>query len=472
MSLELVQLTLTEVADAIRTKAVSSVEVTRACLARVDEVQPALNCFIAIEGEEALAAARAADAALARGEPLGALHGVPLAHKDMFYRRGRIATCGSKILRHTVQNVTATVVRKLEAAGAIWLGALNMGEFASDPTGDNAHFGRCHNPWGLDHVTGGSSSGSASAVAARACFGSLGSDTGGSIRTPAAICGVAGLKPTNGRVSTFGAMPRAWSHDCVGPLARSVRDCARLLTVIAGADAHDARCSDVPAEDYEQDLRRDITGLRIGIPENYFYQDTACDVQACLDTSLKVLESLGARLVPICVPDPQRVLTLSIVMTECESSAFHAPWMRTCPEDYSDKVRARFEPGLEIPAVRYIEAQYERTRLTQEFIDAVFSRVDVVHTPVLSIPVPTISDAKSTGKLRELIPLFTRNTRTPSFLGLPALTVPAGFSTNGMPVGFQLFARPYAERLLLGVGAAYQHVTDWHARAPSLHAHS
>ncbi|MGZ5159712.1 MAG: amidase [Burkholderiales bacterium] len=468
MSSDLVQLTLTEIADAIRRKSVSSVEVTQALLAWIDQVQPTLNCFISLAREDALAAAREADAVLARGTTVGPLHGVPLAHKDMFYRQGKISTCGSKILRDTRQAVTATVVRKLESAGAIWLGGLNMGEFASEPTGGNAHFGRCRNPWGLDYVTGGSSSGSASAVSARACYASLGSDTGGSIRTPAAICGVVGLKPTNGRVSTFGAMPRAWSHDCIGPLARTVRDCAKVLTAIAGPDPQDPRCVDMPSADYEQSLNGDLKGLRVGVPDNYFYDGTTADVQAALDESLEVLESLGARLVPVRVPDPQHVLTLSITMTECESSAFHAEWMRTRPQDYSAGVRGRFEPGLDIPAVRYIEAQNERPRLQEEFMAEVFERVDVVHTPVLSIPVPTIAEVETAGKLRALIPFFTRNTRTPSYLGFPALAVPAGFSKNAMPIAFQVFARPYAEGVLLRVGAAYQQATDWHARRPPL----
>ncbi|MGZ5125321.1 MAG: amidase [Burkholderiales bacterium] len=468
MSSDLVQLTLTDVADAIRKKSVSSVEVPQALLAGIDQVQPTLNCFISLAREDALAAAREADAVLARGTTVGPLHGVPLAHKDMFYRQGKISTCGSKILRDTRQAVTATVVRKLESAGAIWLGGLNMGEFASEPTGGNAHFGRCRNPWGLDYVTGGSSSGSASAVSARACYASLGSDTGGSIRTPAAICGVVGLKPTNGRVSTFGAMPRAWSHDCIGPLARTVRDCAKVLTAIAGPDPQDPRCVDMPSADYEQSLNGDLKGLRVGVPDNYFYDGTTADVQAALDESLEVLESLGARLVPVRVPDPHHVLTLSITMTECESSAFHAEWMRTRPQDYSAGVRGRFEPGLDIPAVRYIEAQNERPRLQEEFMAEVFERVDVVHTPVLSIPVPTIAEVETAGKLRALIPFFTRNTRTPSYLGFPALAVPAGFSKNAMPIAFQVFARPYAEGVLLRVGAAYQQATDWHARRPPL----
>lgn len=470
MSDDIAGMTLTAVADAIRRRKISSLEVTQNVLARIDRLQPQLNCFISVERDEVLQAARKADRVLAKGAKVGALHGVPLAHKDMFYRAGRIATCGSAILREHRQEVTATVIERLTAAGALWLGGLNMGEFASDPTGGNEHFGRCHNPWNTEYVTGGSSSGSASAVAARLCHAALGSDTGGSIRTPAALCGVVGLKPTNGRVSTYGAMARAWSHDCVGPLARTVRDCARLLRTIAGNDPRDPAASTESVADYEKKLRGSLKGVRIGVPVNYFYEGVTADVQACMDESIAALKSLGARIVRLEVPDPAHAFAMSVVMTECESAAYHAEWMRSRPQDYSPGVRARFEPGLEVRATAYIKAQNERARLRTEFLDAVFGRVDLLHTPVMPVPVPKISATQSSdpGNLRALIPLFTRNTRTASFFGLPALSVPAGFTANAMPAAMQLIGRPFAESDVLSAGHAYQSVTDWHERAPVL----
>lgn len=468
MSDELAGMTLTEVAAAIRRRKVSSLEVTQNLLARIDRLQPALNCFISVERDEVLKAARKADRALARNGKVGPLHGVPLAHKDMFYRAGKVATCGSKILREHRQQVNATVVERLAAAGALWLGGLNMGEFASDPTGGNEHFGRCFNPWNLDYVTGGSSSGSASSVAARLGYAALGSDTGGSIRTPAALCGVVGFKPTNGRVSVFGAMPRAWSHDSIGPLARTVRDCARMARVIAGADPRDPTASAEPVPDYEKKLQAGIKGLRIGVPANYFYDGVSADVQACMEASIAVMKSLGARIVKVAVPDAERAFAMSIVMTECESAAFHAEWMRTRPQDYAPGVRARFEPGQTVPAIKYIEARNECSRLRQEFLANVFGRVDLLHTPVMPVATPTIAATQGSdpGILRALIPLFTRNTRTASFFGLPALSVPAGFASNGMPVGMQLIGRPFAEEVVLRVGHAYQSMTDWHEREP------
>jgi aspartyl-tRNA(Asn)/glutamyl-tRNA(Gln) amidotransferase subunit A len=470
MSDAIADMTLTAVADAIRRKKISSLEVTQGMLARIDRLQPQLNCFISVERDEVLKAARKADRALAQGANAGPLHGVPLAHKDMFYRAGKIATCGSKILRNERQQITATVVERLAGAGALWLGGLNMGEFASDPTGGNEHFGRCHNPWNTHYVTGGSSSGSASAVAARICHAALGSDTGGSIRTPAALCGVVGFKPTNGRVSTYGAMARAWSHDCVGPIARTVRDCARIARVISGADPRDPAASTEAVAHYEKQLRGSLKGLRIGVPENYFYDSVAADMQARMVESVAALKSLGARVVDITVPDPAHAFAMSVVMTECESATYHAEWMRTRPQDYSPGVRARFAPGLEVPAVNYIEAQNERARLRAEFLATVFARVDLLHTPVMPVPVPTIAATQSEDpdNLRALIPLFTRNTRTASFFSLPALSVPVGFTANGMPAAMQLIGRPFDEELVLRAGHAYQSVTDWHERAPPL----
>jgi len=451
MSDDIARMTLTAVADAIRRRKLSSLEVTQSALARIDRLQPQLNCFISVEREDVLKAARKADRVLAKRGKIGPLHGVPLAHKDMFYRAGKIATCGSEILRTERQTITATVVERLAAAGALWLGGLNMGEFASDPTGGNEHFGRCHNPWNTDYVTGGSSSGSASAVAAR-------------------ICHAVGFKPTNGRVSTYGAMPRSWSHDSVGPLARTVRDCARLARIIAGVDPRDPASSSAPVPDYEKKLRNSLKGVRIGVPTNYFYDGVTADVQACMDESLTTLKALGARLVKIQIPDPAHAFAMSVVMTECESAAFHAQWMRTRPQDYSPGVRARFAPGLEVPAVDYIKAQNERARLRAEFLGTVFDRVDLLHTPVLPIPAPTIAATQSPdpGNLRALIPLFTRNTRTASFFSLPALSVPAGFTSNGMPAALQLIGRPFAEEAVLSAGHAYQSVTDWHERVPPL----
>ena len=468
MSDDILDLGLAELAAAIAKRKVSSYEATRACLERTERLQPHLNCFITIEADAALKAARAADRALTRSAKPGLLHGVPLAHKDLFYRKGRISTAGAKILRDYRPSVTATVVERMQAAGAIWLGTLNMSEFAGNPTGHNEHFGDCRNAWNVQHVSGGSSSGSGTAVAARVCYGALGSDTGGSIRHPAAFNGVVGLKPTWGRVSRFGVLPRSWSLDTVGPLARTARDCARLMRVIAGADANDATCSSERVPDYEKELTGKVKGLRIGVPTNYYYDGATPDVRRSMRVSLEALETLGARVIELEVPDPQRLLDLSNVISQPEVAAVHGKWLRERPQDYSIW-RAAIEPGLVVSAASHLEAQMARPRLTREFVDAVFGRVDLLHAPVYAKPVPTIAEA--TPRSPDDIPRvqgISRNNRPANFLGIPALSVPAGFSSNGLPVAFQLMGRPFAEPLLLRVADAYQRVTDWHRRSPDL----
>ncbi len=467
---DLLNLSLCEVADAIRRKKVSSLEVTRACVARARAVQPSINCFIALEEDDALKAARAADRAIKVGAKLGPLHGVPLAHKDMFYRAGRVTTGGSKILRDYRPTTTATVAERLDAAGAIWLGNLNMAELAANPTGHNEHWGHCRNPWNTDHITGGSSSGSGAAVAARACYGSLGSDTGGSVRLPAAANGVVGLKPTYGRVSRYSVLPRVWSLDTVGPLARTVRDCARITRVIAGADKRDSTASNEPVPNYERLLDGRIKGVRVGVPQNHFYDEISDDARRRMDDSIAVLAKLGARIVRVKLPDLEHLYHLTNAIGQVESATIYAKWMRERPQDFSLVVRTRTEAGYFVPAVSYVEALNARPRIAAEFVRAVFDKIDVLHTPVMTMSVPTLAETEpgGTGEVMSMLARITRNTRPINFLGLPALAVPAGFSESALPVSFQLVGRPFAEDLLFKVGDAYQRETTWHTQVPPL----
>jgi aspartyl-tRNA(Asn)/glutamyl-tRNA(Gln) amidotransferase subunit A len=469
MSRDLLNLSLTEVADAIRRKRVSSVEVTQACIDRALKVQPKLNCFIRIEADEALAAAKKADRELKRSRKIGPLHGVPLAHKDMYYRAGHVSTCGSKILKDYRPEVTGTTVERVAAAGAIWLGGLNMAEFAANPTGHNAHFGDCRNPWNPAHITGGSSSGSGSAVGARACYGSLGSDTGGSVRLPAACCGVVGLKPTYGLISRYGIMPRSWSQDTVGPLTRTVRDCARMTRVIAGADPKDSTCSTGPVPNYEHELAGRIKGLRIGVPTNHYYEGATDDVRARMQDSLDVFKSLGARIVEIAVPDPQEIFYLSATVSQSEAAVIHGQWLRTRPQDYSLYVRSRIEAGFHIPASTYLHAINLRARMLAGFMEKVYTKVDLVHTPVMVMPPPTIAETapRASGDVTGIVGRLTRNTRPTNYLGLPALSVPAGFSKSGLPIAFQLMGRPFSEALIFRASHLYQQETDWHVAGPA-----
>lgn len=468
MTNEITELTLAELSDALNRKAISSVEATSACLAQIEHVQPAVNCFISVEPDEALHAARMADEYASKNPRKSALHGIPLAHKDMFYREGKVTTCGSKIRRDFVPDTTATVMKRLSGTGAVNLGRLNLAEFACGPTGHNEHFGNCTNPWNTDHISGGSSSGSGAAVAARAIYGSLGSDTGGSLRLPSAICGVTGLKPTYGRISRYGVMPRCWSLDVVGPIARTAKDCALLLQEIAGADCLDSSSLNVDVPNYHSFLTRDIRGLKIGIPSNRVFSETDTDIRRILDDSLTVLKDLGADIMEIDLPDPENIYHLTNVINKAEAATIHKDWLRDRPEDYSLSVRSRLEAGLFISATEYLDAIRMQGRVLAEFVRTIFSRVEFVHMPVLGIPVPTVKETQihTSDGVPQMMEKITRYTRWVSYLGLPALAVPCGFTNNGLPVAFQLLGKPFAEGGLLQVGDAYQSCTDWHTRSP------
>lgn len=460
---------LAAAAESLRTRQVSSVELTRACLVRAEAVNPRLNCFLSIEADDALAAAQRADDAIARGESRGPLHGIPLAHKDMFYRAGKVTTGGSKIRRDFVPSIDSAIAKRLDAAGAVWLGSLNMSEFAANPAGHNVHYGHCRNPWDPDSITGGSSSGSAAAVAARACFGSVGSDTGGSVRLPAAFCGVVGLKPTHGRISRHGALPRSWSLDAIGPLTRTVEDCALLTAAIAGRDPLDPTSADVPVPDYRAALGGRLSGLRLGVPANFFFNDLDTSVRSQLDAALQVLVGLGVEPVDVVVPDQDRLFTISDAVVKSEAATMHGRWIRERPDDYSLFVRSRIEAGFHIPATRYLEALALRGRILADFVGRAFDKADLLFTPVVSLQVPKLAETEvgTPADVQRVIVRLTRCTRNINFLGLPALSVPCGFTANAMPAAFQLIGRPFAEATLLWVGHAYQGATDWHLRSPT-----
>jgi aspartyl-tRNA(Asn)/glutamyl-tRNA(Gln) amidotransferase subunit A len=461
---------LVEAAEAIRSGRVSSTELTQACLDRIEAMQGKLNCFVHLHAEEALAAARLADEELAAGKLRGPLHGVPLAHKDCYYRQGRLSTCGSSIRGQHIADSTATVLSRLDAAGALDLGGLHMSEWAFGPTGHNEHFGPCRNPWNPEHISGGSSSGSGTSVAARLVFGALGSDVGGSIRLPAAACGVVGLKPTLTRVSRHGAMAMCYSLEHVGPLTPTVRDCARIMSVIAGHDPNDAISSREPVPDYEAMVDAGIHRMRIGVPVNGFYDHATDEVKTLLEASLDVLRAQGAEIVEVSVPDLDLLARLGKLVMAVEGAAVHGNQIRERGDQYSDQVRKRIEPGFHIPASRYLEALHLRKHFLTDIMNTTFADADVLHAPVLSMPVPTIAetDVKGSRDMPEVMGSIVRCTLPISYLGLPALSVPAGFTSNGLPSAFQLIGRPFAEARLLAVGHAYQCATDWHKRVPSI----
>lgn len=467
---EIADWTLIETADAIAARKVSATEVTRAALARIETRQPTLNCFVRVDVDGALQQAAAADARQARGEPLGPLHGVPLAHKDMFYRPGVPVTCGSAIRRNFVPDFIATVLERLDAAGAITVGALNMSEFANGPTGHNVHFGPTHNPWNPEHITGGSSSGSGTAVGGRMVYGSLGSDTGGSIRLPGGICGVYGMKGTQGRVSRHGAMGLSFSLDNIGPLARTVRDCARLMRIVSGADANDLTAADMAVGDYEADLKGDVKGLRIGVPTNHYWEGMSAEVGDVLEAAFDALSKLGLGVTRCEAPHHDVVRGLGNIVSSVEFCTLHDDWLRHQHDSYAPLVRARMKQGYAFSAVEYLKAIQVRPRIASDFVSQMFSKFDALLMPVLRFPVPKIvdTDVGDSQGMNEVLGSVNHCTWPINYLGLPGLAVPAGFTGNGLPVGFQLVGRPFDESLLFRIAAAYERATGWPERTPEL----
>jgi aspartyl-tRNA(Asn)/glutamyl-tRNA(Gln) amidotransferase subunit A len=417
-------------------------ELVQACLARIEHWQPRLNAFVEVEESRT--------------------KGVPLAHKDMFYRAGREAACGSKILRGWVAGETSAALERLDAAGFADLGRLNMSEFAYGPTGHNEHFGDCRNPWNPDYITGGSSSGSGAAVAARLVFGALGSDTGGSVRLPAAACGITGMKTTWGRVSRYGAMPLSHSLDTVGPLARSAEDCAILLQAIAGFDARDPQTSREPVDDYLQEKSK----VRIAISPAWIERSAEPEVAAAVLAAAGLVDKNPIEVEP---PDFDTLSAHCLVVMQAEAAAQHAKWMRERPGDYSSSVRARLESGYAIPASQYLEVLRLRRAALDRFCAQTLGAADVYVVPGIAIRLPTREETGPKGgeRMPRLLADLTRLTRWVNYLGVPALALPCGFDSRGMPLSVQFVARPFAEATLLAAGQAYQRATDWHRRAPA-----
>ncbi len=469
MSTEPALMSLTAVASAIVDKRVSSREVTQSCLDRIAKWQPHLNAFMAIETDEALKAADAADAALAKGGRRGGLHGVPLAHKDMYYETGKVVTCGSRIRRDFIATTTSTALQRLKDAGTTRLGSLQMAEFAYGPTGHNAHFGPVHNPFALDHITGGSSSGSGSAVAARLTFAALGSDTGGSIRMPAHFCGVTGLKTTVGRVSRAGAMPLSQSLDTVGPLARTAEDCALLLGLMAGADPADPTALAVAVPDYAAATAQSMKGLSIGVPGTFYVDDLDAEVAGILDATIATLKREGANVVQVDLPDQRQLSSASQLVLAVEAAAFHKRWLIERPQDYGAQVLMRLQNGLAISGVTYLEALRWRGQALAAH-QAATAKVDAVIAPVSPVPAPTIAESDVGGSpgADAVLQRLTRFTRPINYLGLPSLSIPSGFTREGLPVGLQLIGRSFDEATILRIGAAFQRATDFHERVPQL----
>jgi aspartyl-tRNA(Asn)/glutamyl-tRNA(Gln) amidotransferase subunit A len=460
---ELSGLSLHEASELVRHKKVSPVELVRACLERTERLDRKLNSFITVMTESALADARAAEADVRRGRWKGPLHGIPIALKDIVDTRGVRTTAGSNVLRDSVPTEDAEIARRLVAAGAVLLGKLNLHEFAYGGTTVVSAFGPVRNPWALGRSAGGSSAGSAAAVAAGLCYGAIGSDTGGSIRQPAAFCGIVGLKPTYGRVSTRGVIPLAESLDHVGPMTRRVRDAALMLQPLA-SDRDDRGCANPPAPDYAKALEAK-SGLRLGIPRVPFYEALDPDVDAAMRQTLSVLESLGCRARDVTL-DPGSEASLPVLRAEVY--AYHEPTVASSPELYQPETLKRIRGGAEITASAYIAARRRLEALRRE-VRAVFESVDLLVTPTTPVPAPVIDELLADmPNLRAKEFVMLRNTRPFNTLGLPAISVPCGFTKDGLPIGMQIAGAPGDEARVLALAHAYEHATEWHTRLPPL----
>jgi aspartyl-tRNA(Asn)/glutamyl-tRNA(Gln) amidotransferase subunit A len=461
--------TLATLSDALRKKEVSPVEITRACLDRIQQHDRRVNAFITILAQPALKAAAKAESQILRGNHLGALHGVPYASKDLFLTSGMRTTCGSKILEAFLPAYSATVIERLESAGAILLGKLNMHEFAFGATSVNPHYGPVHNPWDLRRITGGSSGGSAAAIASSFAFLTLGSDTGGSIRIPAALCGVCGLKPTYGRVSRYGAYPLAWSMDHVGPLAGSAGDVALAMNVLAGYDPRDPGSAKVPVPDYTLALSGDLDGVRLGVPDQWYFDSVDPEVRSNIDDAIAHLKELGARVCPVTIdllPDASRAASIILF---AEASASLEKWHRTRADALGADVRGRLETASTVTAADYLKALRIR-RKVQGMFRQVFRTVDALITPQLPITAPLIeeTDVLIDGRPEPVPAALTRFTRIYNLTGIPCLSVCCGYSTAGMPIGLQIGARPFDEAMALRVGNALERQLAGMLRRPCL----
>ncbi len=468
---DLARLSLAEAARLIEEKQVSPVDLVEASLERISAVDERLSSYITVYEDSARQVAKACETMMVAGHKLGPLHGIPLGIKDNIGLEGLRTTAGSKVLADWVPDEDATVAARLKGAGAIVIGKTNMHEFAWGGTSANPHYGFVRNPWNTDRFPAGSSGGSGAAVAAQLCFGALGTDTGGSIRLPSAINGIVGIRPTIGRVSNYGVVPLAWSMDTVGPMARSVEDCAIMFGPVAGHDPKDPGSATVPVGDYLTDLRRGVEGVRIGIVSDYFFHHLQPAVHDAVKEALSVFESLGASIVEVEMENIQGNISAQLTVEACEPSTYHQRWLRERPEDYSDDVRLLLEIGEMHLATHYIQAQRYRSLLKREFMEA-FKDVNVFICPTLPFTATPVGEMsvviEEGGEEEDMLGAIMQFTGVPSLTGLPALAVPCGFDDEGLSVGMQIIGRPFDEATLFRTGAAYQGATDFHTRAPEL----
>ncbi len=448
--------TIVDLAPRQRRKEVSPVELTRACLERIEGLNPTLNAFITVTAESALAEARVAESEICRGDWRGPLHGIPIALKDLVDTAGTRTTAASAVFEHRIPTEDAVVVQRLRRAGAVILGKNNLHEFAYGGSSLVSFFGDVHNPRDEAHIAGGSSGGSAAAVAAGLCYAAIGTDTAGSIREPAALCGCVGIKPTYGRVSARGVIPLSWSLDHVGPLAATVADAAIVLQAIAGYDPLDVTSADVPVLDYVSALREGTKNLRVGIPRAYFYDDLDDEVRAAVEQALGVIRDLVAE-----VPDVRLDVPTDRTVQAAEAFAYHADRIAQTPDLYQPETLRRIRSGEKISAAEYIQRRHGLDQQRRRAHD-IFAAVDLLVTPTMPIPAPAIADLKKNlDALRPAELILLRNTRPFNVWGLPAISVPCGFTKSGLPIGLQIAGPHWREDLVVRLANTYEQAVSF-----------
>ena len=450
---ELCYLTIREASELLRGGKVSPVELTRAFLERIEQLDEKLQSYITVLSDSAMAEARRAEAEILQGDYKGELHGIPIALKDLYDTEGVRTTASSRVMKDRVPDEDATTTARLKAAGSVLLGKLSMHEFALGGPDPSCGFPLARNPWNLEHVPSGSSSGSGAATAAGLCMGSLGSCTGGSIRGPASICGIVGLKATYGRVSRYGVVPLSWTLDHCGPLTWTVEDTAFMLQAIAGYDPKDPTSSRAPVPDYSASLREDIRGLKVGVPRHFFFSDDPRidrETVAAVDSALKTLEDLGAEIEEVTIPTLKYVGASQRIIMLGEAFAYHERNLKSRPQDFGKMVRAWFQLGGLFTAGEYVQAQRARNVLKRDFAE-VLQKVDVIASPTMSKPAPRFDESDGMTSARML-----SFTSPYNMTGMPAISVPCGFTSSGLPIGLQIAGKPFDEPTVLRTGYTYQ----------------
>ena len=463
----ILHLPITALANLIRTGEISPVGLIKSTFAEIDRRNPQLNAFIALFREQSLESARRTERETREGHFRGCLHGIPIALKDIIHVAGAITGCGSKFYSVDPSRPDATVTAKLKAAGSIIIGKTNLHEFAYGVTTENPHFGTTANPWNTSHVAGGSSGGSAVAVVAGFCAGALGTDTGGSVRIPAAMCGAVGLKPTYGRISVKGVVELAQSLDCVGPICRRVEDIAVMMNALTGYDGGDVHSEKRPVPNYTESLGEPVSGMKAGVLRRHCFEDLHPDVESGVTEAIDVLAKLGVEVVELDMSTISDAHEATLTVLMAEASHFHQRRLAEHREDYGLDVREMLENGQKFSAADYVTAVRSRECTHREFARA-FERVDFILTPTVPAPAPLrsmmdTSDGSDSNRIR---PRLTQNTRIFNLLGLPAISVPCGFTKESLPVGLQIVGRWWAERELLQVAHAYEQATPWHGMSP------